>query len=211
MPVGTPFADAQRGGDIARRDLAVPPGVLRGHRRVLTGGVQIRYGGRVPAREHLGTPREPQVGVDDQTPALQRLPGALDERIGPYADTPHEGARRHELAVGEQDSVGGGLLHGGPHAHLHAPLPQRAVGGPGQMLVQLGQHARRHVEEDPARPHALPQRVLAHLRVGVQLPLRGDLGAGVAGADHHEGGARGTALRIVVRRGQLHLPGHVVA
>ncbi len=107
--------------------------------------------------------------------------------------------------------VGRRLLHGRPGPHLDAPLPQHAVGGTGQPLVQLGQYTRRDVEQHPARPYALPQGPLAHQRVGEQLPVGGDFGARVTGADHHEGAPRGTALRVVGGGGELHLPRHVVA
>lgn len=43
-----------------------------------------------------------------------------------------------------------------------------------------------------------------------QLPVRCDFRAGVAGADHHEGAARGPLARVFRGVGQFDLPGEVV-
>lgn len=210
MAVDGPLADADRRGDVAGRDGAVPPGVLRGHGRVAAGVVQIGYGGGVSAGEHLGVARHLQVRVDEEPTAFHGLPDAFDEGVRPHSDAPHEGAGVDELAVGQQDTVVRGLLDGGAHAHLDAPLPQHPVCGAREPFVHLGQHPRRDVEQQPARLPAVRQGPLADLCLGVALSLRRDLGAGVAGADHHEGAPCGAALRVVSAGGELHLTGDVV-
>ena len=50
----------------------------------------------------------------------------------------------------------------------------------------------------------------ARQRVGEELPVRGHLGAGVARADHHEGGAGLLLGRVLRLLGQLDLTDHVV-
>ncbi len=211
MAVGARVALAEGGGDVVGADLALPPGVLGGHRVERARVLQIGHGGRVAAGEHLGPARHLERGLDQQPAALQGEPGGLGERVGADADAPHQGAGVDELAVGEQHALGGGLLHGGAHPHVDTAFAQHLVGGAGEPFVQLGQDLLRHVEEQPARAHPGAQRVLLHQLIGEHLPLRGDLGAGVAGADHHECAARGAGLGIVGGGGQLDLAGDVVA
>ncbi len=129
VTVGAPLPQAQRRGDVVRHGLALPPGVLGGHRRVGTGLLQVGHRGRVPGGEQAGPARHLEVGVDEQPALLQGKFERFGERVGPYADAPHEGAGVDELAVGQQHPAVRGLLHGGAHPHLDAPLPQHPVGG----------------------------------------------------------------------------------
>ncbi len=88
-------AQPERGGDVLRAHLAVPPGVLRGHRRVRARVVQVRHGGHVAAGEQLGTPRHLQVRVDEQPAALQGQPqGSTRGRAARPRTTPGCGCRR---------------------------------------------------------------------------------------------------------------------
>ena len=89
------------------------------------------------------------------------------------------------------------------------PPAQHPVGGVRHPLVQLGQHPGRDVEQHPAGADREPG-ALGDQRVGEELPVRGDLGAGVAGADHHEGGAGLLLGRVLGLLGQLDLPDDVV-
>ncbi len=209
--VGPPLANAERRGDVLRADLAVPPGVLRGHRRELAGLRQVGHRGHVSAGEQLGAARHLEVRVDEQPSAFHGQPQGLDQRVRPHADAPHERARVDARTVGQHHAVVRGLLHRGPHPHVDAPLPQYPVGGAGEPFVHLGQHPGRHVQQHPAGPHTGAHGVLADLCVGVHRAVRGDLGAGVPGADHDEGAPRGALPAVVGRGGQLHLARHVVA
>jgi len=76
--------------------------------------------------------------------------------------------------------------------------------------VQLGQHPRRQVQQQPAQPLAGQGGALAGGGPGEQLAVGGDLGAGVAGADHHEGAARRPLGRVVAAGRQLLLAHQVV-
>ncbi|BFO17044.1 hypothetical protein SHKM778_34320 [Streptomyces sp. KM77-8] len=104
-----------------------------------------------------------------------------------------------------------GLLHGGARPHVDALFPQHGVGRAGEAFVQFGQDPVGDVEEQPAWPHTGAHRVTVDLRVGEQLSVRGDFGAGVAGTDHDERTAGRAPLGVVGLGGQLHLAGHVVA
>ncbi len=212
MAIGPPApAEPERGGHVLAGHPPLPPRVLGRHRRELARTLQVGYGGRVPAARHFGPARHPQMRVDDQAAPFQRLPQGFHQRIRADAHAPHEGPGRHELPVGEQHPLMGGLLHRRTHPHVHPPRPQHPVGGAGQPPVHLRQHALRHVQQQPAGPYAVGQRVAARQPVGEQLHVGGHLGAGVSGADHHEGAPGGADLHVVLHGRELHLPGHVVA
>jgi hypothetical protein len=51
--VGPPSALSERSGDVAGGALALPLGVLRGHRRDLAGAGHVGYGRDVAARPHV--------------------------------------------------------------------------------------------------------------------------------------------------------------
>jgi hypothetical protein len=117
------------------------------------------------------------------------------------------------------DTFSGGQLHvpvAGlgdrlPHQHLYSAPPQHPVGGLRQPRIQLGQHPRRGVQQHP--PDLLPGQAwhLLGYPGSHQLTLRGDLGAGIARADHHECAPRPALLGIGRHRGQLQLTDDVVA
>jgi hypothetical protein len=90
-------------------------------------------------------------------------------------------------------------------------VPQHPVGCDGQPLAEPGQHPVRDVHEQPPGRVAGQPRVAAGERVGQQHPPCGHLGAGVAGAHHHEGRPRRPLGRVVAVVGQLVLPDDVVA
>lgn len=134
-----------------------------------------------------------------------------DQRVGPDADAPDEGPCLDELPVVELDALRCGLGDGCAGADVHASSAQYAVGGVGEPAVQFGQDPWRDVDEQPARGGPpLAAGLFADQGVGVELALGGDLGARVARADHHEGGAR-LPHGAVVGGGEFYLAGDVVA
>ena len=113
------------------------------------------------------------------------------------------GGQLHPAAV----QGGGNRLAG---AYLNPAAPQHPVGGPGQPRIEFGQQPRGGVEEHPADLLAGQAGHLLSQPGREQLTLGGDLGTGVAGADHDEGAARLAFGRVGGHRGQLELADDVV-
>jgi hypothetical protein len=185
-------------------------GVLCGHRGELARPGQLGNGGGVADGVYLGVAGHGQVLVDHQPTALGLQANLVDEWVGPYADAPDQGARRDDLAVGQRDTVRGRLAHGHAGAYVDPAGAQDRVGRARQPRVQLRQDSLREVQQQPPGTGAQP-RVPGVEDVGVQNLLRGDLGAGVARADHDERDAGGALDGVVGLVGQLDLRGHVVA
>lgn len=210
--VGARGAPAAGRRHVVRRELALPLGVLGGHRRHRAGAGQIRYGRGVTAGEHLGVARHSQVLVDDQSPLFGGQPHRGDQRVGPYAHAPGQGAAGDELAVVEQHPLRRGFLDGRSGADLHAAGAQHPFGGARQPLVELGQRPVGDVQQQPAGPRAVPRSaVVPRQGFGEPHAVGGDFGAGVARADDHERGPGGPLRRVLAGTGQFHLADHVVA
>ena len=204
-----PGPEARR--DVVRRAAALALGVLRGHRRHLARSGQIGYGGSVTAREHLRPARDGEVLVDHQ-PALARLePETVDQRVRPDANAPDQRPGRGVRLVGQHDPARPGLVDRRTHPDLDVPLAQHLVGGPRQPYVELGQHPVGDVEQHPAHPLVAQPRSPLLEQLGVEHAVRGDLGAGVPGADDGERAQRLALGRIVGGVGELDLLGEVVA
>lgn len=208
--VRTPSALAVRRGDVVGGAPTLALGVLCGHRGELARPGQLGNGGGVADGVYLGVAGHGQVLVDHQPTALGLQANLVDEWVGPYADAPDQGARRDDLAVGQRDTVRGRLAHGHAGAYVDPAGAQDRVGRARQPRVQLRQDSLREVQQQPPGTGAQP-RVPGVEDVGVQNLLRGDLGAGVARADHDERDAGGALDGVVGLVGQLDLRGHVVA
>jgi hypothetical protein len=210
MPVGAAVAVAEGGGQVGRGPPALALGMLGGHRGQPARPGKVGNRGHIPGREQLRVAGHGQVPVHQQ-PAVDR--GEAEgggQRVGPHPDTPDQRAGGHELAVRKPDPLGGGRLDRGLQADLDPPLAQDPVGGGRQAAVQLGQHPRRQVQQQPAEPLAVKVGALAGDGPGQQLAVGGDLGAGVAGPDDHEGAARRPLFGVVAAGGQLQLAHQVV-
>ena len=204
MPVWPSPAVAERRGDVACYAAALPHRVLRCHGGDLAGAGEIRHSRGVAAGEDFRMTRHAKILVDRQAASGRCQAQCADQRIGAYSDAPDEGAGGDELAAGRQHAVVGRLLDRGAGADLYAAAGQHPVGSGGQMPIQLRQYSRGGLQQQPPDLLVTQRRVVACDGPGEQLAVRGDLGPGIAGADHHESAARvllggGEAARRAVR------------
>ena len=109
----------------------------------------------------------------------------------------------HRLIAARRPRVAG--------AHLHPAPPQHPVSGLRQPRIEVGQQPGSGVQQHPADRLAGQAGHSSGQPGGQQLDLRGDLGAGVTRADHHEGAPRRPLVGIGGHLGQLERAGDVVA
>ena len=98
-----------------------------------------------------------------------------------------------------------------PEANLDSTPAQHPLGGPRHALAESGKQPVGEVGEQPAHPLIAQRGELASQPGREQLSLRGDLGARVAGPDDDESAPRVPFVGVGGRRGQLQLPGDVIA